>query len=67
VEKNLSQKIQSVARNKDVSSGVLVNQWLEQSVNVESSHHGVAVAAKMVRAMRKDSTRARRLIEMCRL
>jgi len=32
VEKNLSEKIQSVARKHGVSSNALVNRWLEQRV-----------------------------------
>jgi CopG antitoxin of type II toxin-antitoxin system len=37
VEKILSQKIQSVARKQGVSSGALVNRWLEQKVKEERS------------------------------
>lgn len=35
IEKDLSEKIQSVARKQGVSSGTLVNLWLEQKIKEE--------------------------------
>jgi hypothetical protein len=36
VEKDLSEKIQSVARQKGVSSDTLVNLWLEQKIKEQA-------------------------------
>ena len=49
VEKDLSEKIQSVARKQGVSSDALVNRWLEQKVKEQrSAHSGRRVPAKNV-------------------
>lgn len=37
IEKGLSEKIQSVARKQGVSSGTLVNLWLEQKIKERRS------------------------------
>ena len=37
IEKGLSEKIQSVARKRGVSSDTLVNRWLEQKIKEQAS------------------------------
>jgi hypothetical protein len=47
VEKDLSAKIQSVAKKQGVSSDTLVNLWLEQKVKEQwSPRHGRKLTAK---------------------
>jgi hypothetical protein len=47
VEKDLSAKIQSVAKKRGVSSDTLVNLWLEQKVKEQrSGRHGRKLTAK---------------------
>jgi len=47
VEKELSAKIQSVARKQGVSSDTLVNLWLEQKIKEQrSGRHGRKLTAK---------------------
>lgn len=49
VEKDLSAKIQSVAKKHGVSSDTLVNLWLEQKVKEQRSpRHGKKLTAKSV-------------------
>ena len=38
VEKSLSEKIQSIARQQGVSSDTLVNLWIQQKVQEQHSH-----------------------------
>jgi len=40
VEKDLSKKIQSVARKQGVSTDTLVNLWLEQKIKGQRPTHG---------------------------
>lgn len=40
VERDLSEKIQSVARRQGVTSDALVNLWLEQKINEQTSTRG---------------------------
>ena len=49
IEKDLSAKIQSVAKKHGVSSDTLVNLWLEQKVKEQRSpRHGKKLTAKSV-------------------
>jgi hypothetical protein len=49
VEKDLSEKIQSVARKQGVSSDALVNRWLEQKLKEQrSAESGRRLSAKNV-------------------
>ena len=49
VEKDLSEKIQSVARKQGVSSDALVNRWLEQKVKEQrSAQSGRRLSAKNI-------------------
>jgi hypothetical protein len=46
VEKELSEKIKSVARKQGVPSGTLVNLWLEQKINQQRTPRPRKLSAK---------------------